>query len=140
MVIVLSALWVMYGHRPASAVRNSTPQEAGEIRQLVAPAKQEERVSNLPTAPHRAEGTKAAGSAFKRVRVGPNEVDYVANDVTIRRFTQKRAPARVQGGYSQVNVGKDVTVRYFASKRAMATRTEPTSSAAPSQVNLPVSK
>ena len=69
----------------------------------------------------------APQSTFKRVRVGADEVDYVAEDVTIRRFMPKPAPARVIGRFKEVHFGKDVTVRYFGL------------SAAPS-LDLPVSK
>jgi hypothetical protein len=54
----------------------------------------------------------APNRAFKRVRVGKNEVDYVSEDVTIRRFqaspTIEKRPSK-----KEVNIGEDVTVRYF---------------------------
>jgi hypothetical protein len=40
----------------------------------------------------RARDSKAARSAFKRIPVGENEVDYVAEDVTIRLFKPTPAP------------------------------------------------
>jgi hypothetical protein len=57
-------------------------------------------------------------SAFKRVRVGENEVDYVAEDVTVRYFIPSPSARRGRAGYNQVEIGKDVTVRYFASNPA----------------------
>ena len=48
-----------------------------------------------------------------RVRVGRNEIDYVADDVTIRHFMTRSLAPRVQA-IKQVNIGDDVTVRYFA--------------------------
>jgi hypothetical protein len=59
---------------------------------------------------------KAARSAFNRVRVGQNEVDYIAEDVTIRYFTHEPASQRMRVAYQQVDFGEDVTVRYFAPK------------------------
>jgi len=56
---------------------------------------------------------------FRRVQVSPNEVDYLAEDVTIRRFTVTSAPAPIRSGVREVNFGDDVTVRYFA-KAAVA--------------------
>jgi hypothetical protein len=56
---------------------------------------------------------RTAHSAFRRKRVGQNEVDYVANDVTIRLFTPVSTPTRPARATSQRHVGKDVTVRYF---------------------------
>ena len=55
-------------------------------------------------------------SAFKRLRVGKNEVDYVADDVTIREFRSAPSQADARASAKQVNIGKDVTVRYFDSK------------------------
>lgn len=60
-----------------------------------------------------ASNSPPAKSAFKRVRVGPTEVDYIADDVTIRHFTSK--PETTDARYRQVDFGDDVTVRYFAS-------------------------
>ena len=40
----------------------------------------------------KAHPTKTARAAFRRKRVGQNEVDYVANDVTIRLFTPGSTP------------------------------------------------
>lgn len=52
-------------------------------------------------------------SAFKRVWVGRDEVDDLADDVTIRHFRTgpSAVPARIWK--KQVNIGNDVTVRYF---------------------------
>jgi hypothetical protein len=41
-------------------------------------------------------------------------VDYLAEDVTIRRFTATSAPPPIRSGVREVNFGDDVTVRYFA--------------------------
>jgi len=73
---------------------------------------------------------KAAGSAFKLVRVGQSEVDYIAEDVTIRRFTPKPAPPQMRVGEKRVDFGEDVTVRYFASKPPVASPAQPVSGAA----------
>jgi len=54
------------------------------------------------------------GRSFKRVRVGPNEVDYVAEDVTIRYFEIRPAESETRGSGKEVSFGDDVTVRYFA--------------------------
>jgi hypothetical protein len=60
--------------------------------------------------------THRALPAFQRVEVGPNEVDYVAEDVTVRIFTPPPKPRAVQRG-NQVDIGEDVTVHYFADNR-----------------------
>ena len=59
--------------------------------------------------------TTHAKSGLRRVRIGPNEVDYISDDVTVRTFTD-RSPAkhtRVASGRI-AKFGNDVTVRYFS--------------------------
>ena len=58
----------------------------------------------------------APGPAFRRVRLGPNEVDYIADDVIIRRFTTHPTGRQAGGIWKRVNIGKDVTVLYFSKK------------------------
>ncbi len=76
----------------------------------------------LPDAspPHTQAGprVKRALPAFRRVEVGPNEVDYVAEDVTVRIFAPPPKARSVQRGNNQVDVGDDVTVHYFADNQA----------------------
>jgi len=68
---------------------------------------------------------KTTHSAFRRKRVGQNEVDYVANDVTIRMFAPGSRPARVAHGSRQRHIGKDVTARYFESGAGLARGPKP---------------
>ena len=67
---------------------------------------------------HRRHPRNSAHSAFRRKRVGQDEVDYVANDVTIRLFTPGSTPTRVAHSPRQRHIGKDVTVRNFGSQPA----------------------
>jgi hypothetical protein len=68
----------------------------------------------------------AARPRFRRVQVGPNEVDYVAEDVTIRRFTNPPSPRlRPGSGFKQFDVGTDVTVRLFKDKPEVAQTASP---------------
>lgn len=60
--------------------------------------------------------TNAAKPRFKRVLVGPNEVDYIADDVTIRHFTKPVPPSHTPAITKQVDIGDDVTVRVFNHK------------------------
>ena len=63
--------------------------------------------------------------AFKGVRVGPNEIDYVADDVTVRKFVPEAPPLkRVTGNY-EVEVADDVTIRYFVRKPSSIAETRP---------------
>ena len=50
---------------------------------------------------------------FKRVRISRNEVDYIAEDVTIRRFTTTCAEPRIQNAVKELKLGDDVTIRYL---------------------------
>jgi len=84
--------------------------------------------------PDRAHPAKAAHSEFRKKIVGPNEVDYVTKDVTIRLFepTPAPKPTRVSRGDRVVKFGKDVTVRYFDDPQAPTAKTRPVAAAAPS--------
>jgi hypothetical protein len=59
-------------------------------------------------------------SGFRRVKVAPDEVDYIAEDVTMRVFASSPKPRPSRGWSNQVEIGDDVTVRYFASNPAGA--------------------
>lgn len=60
------------------------------------------------------------GTGFKRVRIGPNEVDYIADDVTIRHFEIRHAKPLIRtSAQNEISFGDDVTVRYFANMPAL---------------------
>lgn len=83
------------------------------------PATADELISSSGRKAKGAEPLYTAGapsSAFKRMRVGKNEVDYVAEDVTVREFRSATVPTATRASAKQVNIGEDVTVRYFDSK------------------------
>jgi len=50
---------------------------------------------------------------FKRIRIGPKEVDYLAEDVTIRRFATGTAGSLTRPPEENVDFGDDVTLRHF---------------------------
>jgi hypothetical protein len=76
-------------------------------------------------------------SAFKRVRIGQNEIDYIAEDVTVRRFIPEPAPLQMRRGNRQINIGRDVTVRYFEYKPAVLRQSAPVSVPAQSAESPP---
>jgi hypothetical protein len=134
-VVVGTALvmvsWMAYDHRAASPTDASSLQRSNAAEQQV-PAKlspASNGTSKPQTAAGATEGMKAARSAFKLVRVGQNEVDYVAEDVTIRRFTPKPRHPQMGVGEKRVDFGEDVTVRYFASKPPVESQAQPVSGA-----------
>jgi hypothetical protein len=128
-VLIIATRWIPYDLRPASPVGAShSPPRSNAARQgiLVAPAKPSISLMAQAAVTGRAD-PKAPSPAFRRVQVGPNEVDYIAEDVTIRHFTPTRATRRVQLAYKEVHIGADVTIRYFASKAAVVPRRRPAS-------------
>ena len=118
--LVIAACWIAYDPHPASPVGTSSLQRPHTTRQQIpfvaAKPSPSYSASRVQTATGGIGKAKTPSSAFERVEVGPNEVDYIAEDVTIRHFTTKPALPRVRGGYNEVHIGEDVTVHYFASK------------------------
>jgi hypothetical protein len=73
----------------------------------------------------------ASSRGFRRVRVGPNEVDYVSEDVTIRKFEPIHPKPQLRNTGKEVNFGDDVTVRYFAKSPAFGSQSSSGSEATP---------
>jgi hypothetical protein len=119
--LVIAACWVPDGDRPASPAGTPSVQRSNVIQQqipFVPPnSARSNRASKAQTAVGEAEEAKSPSSAFKQLRGGPNEIDYIAADVTIRHFTTKPVLPRVRGRYKEVDIGEDVTVRYLVSTR-----------------------
>jgi uncharacterized membrane protein YeaQ/YmgE (transglycosylase-associated protein family) len=117
-VLVLVS-WIAYRDRgPASTLGASALQGLNAMGQPLpsVPAKTSASSMSTPqTAPVLTEeARKTARSMPRWVRVGNNELDYVAPEVTVRYFTATPAPRRVEVGPSHVeHIGDDVTVRYF---------------------------
>jgi hypothetical protein len=78
------------------------------------PTKPSAMKNDAMLASHPTKETTRLGTGFKRVRIGPNEVDYVADDVTIRHFTTRPAGQMTRRRERHVILGDDVTVRYFS--------------------------
>lgn len=122
--------WIAYRDlRPASTRTASVTQESNGIERPLssdsakpsegAEAKREpasvpaEQATTIPTPPPR------------WVRVGSNELDYVAEDVTVRYFNRTPTQPRPQVSHAHVKtIGDDVTVRYFGSE-PLAPRVQP---------------
>jgi GAF domain len=116
--LVIAACWIAYNLRPTAPVGTSSLQRSRPFV-LTKPVPSNSVFKAQTAAGGRGEA-KAPSSAFKRVRVGPYEVDYVAEDVTIRHFTPKPSLRLVLGAYREVQIGEDVTVRYFVSKPGLS--------------------
>jgi len=104
---------------PVGAVSLPETSNAGRQETLFAPVKPP--LSLMP----QAAAIGAPSPAFRRVRVGPNEVDYISEDVTIRHFTP--TSPRIQLASKDVRTRADVTVPHFASEPAVAERMRPVS-------------
>jgi len=120
-LFVVAALIIVnwIAHRPRSPAENSMPAKstvAGQVSPMAVKRSPMNRVSKWPTPAAATEGEQGLlGSGFSRVWVSQNEIDYIAEDVTVRRFGPNAISRRLHG-YEQVNIGDDVTVRYFESK------------------------
>jgi GAF domain len=137
--------WIAFDHYRSPTTKDSARTRSNAFSQHVfqATAKPSpaSRASKPHIAPGGAESTKAARSLFKRVRVGPHEVDYITEDVTIRHFTTTATPSHVRGANQQFAIGDDVTVRYFAYKPQIGAKTLPASAATQStESSMPKSK
>lgn len=141
LVAIMIVGWTAYGHQrpvspgtPALQTSNAVDQHVDAASAKPVPVS---ATSQSQSASGAANPTKASRSAFKRVRVGENEIDYIADDVTVRHFIPSPSQQRVHAGYNQVEFGKDVTVRYFASNGAAVSSTPAAGSAQPANRTLP---
>lgn len=135
--VLVIACWIAYRDRvPASPFGASAPQRTNAIEQEVPSVPAKRVPANSTSKPQTAlgleeEGRKAARTMPQWMRVGNDELDYVAQDVTVRYFTPKPAPQRVRDGNSQIRyISEDVTVRYFTPKQAVAPLLHPVGSTA----------
>lgn len=124
--LLLIVAGLAYHHRSASHMAaasssDSTPEQAQVAAKpsLASNGVDQGEVSTPPNA------VTPPGSGFRRVRIDQNEVDYIAEDVTIRHFTSNAARPRMLVGERLVNFGQDVTVRYFGSKSQVAPLIQP---------------
>lgn len=119
-VFILGSRWIPSHRVLVSHMRDlSAPEIPNTVRQetFFAPAKL--RLSR----PEQGAASGSPGPEFRRVRVGPNEVDYLAEDVTVRQFIPIVPRPRFPGTYKEVHMGPDVTIRYFSSNLDVATGT-----------------
>ena len=124
-VIVLAlAAWISI-HHPASPSIEDSPRLNGSspIPKPSATILPENHGSKLKKPSGETEPASRARSPFTRVRVGPNEVDYIAKDVTIRHFATKAGAPHAHAVNKQFDIGDDVTVRIFTDAPAISPRT-----------------
>ena len=140
-IMAAIAIWASYHNRPTpatpglafSTVRSGTGQQA--------PGEPFTMDNTTTSASNRRKDTAVPNSAFRRVRIGPNEVDYIAEDVTIRQFRTASARPQTQSSEKETNFGDDVTVRYFAyTPTTVAAPRTSSEATAPTKHIMPVSQ
>ena len=128
-ITLVMASWIAYSHRsPASTLVPSAVPSARGTNALEPPNPM--LANNNSTAQTALVATKgrAAKATFERVPIGENEVDFIAEDVTIRYFSPNSAPRQVVD--KEIYIGEDVTVRYLAPPPAVVPPARPVLSAA----------
>jgi hypothetical protein len=107
-VIALLAVcgWIGYRHRPLpvsdSAIPRVSPAEP-QVPPVLTPEKQPKV--------QRGAGNNPPKSAFKRKRIGVNEVDYVTDDVTVRQFGPTSALKERRSRNAQAPIKSDISER-----------------------------
>lgn len=115
---VLFALTALIAYRsqgPAKSVESSTlPNSVSASPQPELPKPAAAKETLTAPQPVSAKATTHPETSLKRVQVGPNEVDYVGDDVTIRTFPDRSRAKRPRlAATHTAQFGDDVTVRYF---------------------------
>ena len=98
--------WIAYRHRPLPVNNSAIP--------MVSPVKvQVPKILPTEKQPNAQRGTKhnSPKAAFTRKRVGEDEIDYVAGDVTIRQFGPSSTPTERRNPNKQVPVTPDISER-----------------------------
>lgn len=122
---VLVVAGLAYHHRLASLRNAASSSTSNAVQPVSANPSQTNVATSNSESPAGPTDSRPPGSAFRRVRVGQDEVDYIAEDVTIRHFTSNAARPQMLAGERLVNFGEDVTVRYFGPKPRVAPQIQP---------------
>ncbi len=112
-VLLMAAVWVVSrGHLPS---RGTHVTESATTQSVIPAATKAVVAAQQTEAPTNQNEPKALSKGpLKRVRAGSDEVEYIGDDVTIRRFASVPAKHAVTKNVREKNFGDDVTVRYFA--------------------------
>jgi hypothetical protein len=121
-VLVLAIMAAIARHQSTvSPVADSSPSSTITAPKQPAPAVEQQTVAASSLKQHASvHDAGAPTTSFKRVWAGKDEVDYIADDVTIRHFRPLPTPKKSAVWSKQVNIGNDVTVRYFKAPPAPA--------------------
>lgn len=123
-LLIITTPWILPHRVTASRMRAFLSPETSKT------AAQEQSLAPSRLQFSRPEQTVVPGAPspeFRRVQVGANEIDYIADDVTIRRFMPALARPRAQRAYKEVHFGPDVTMRYFSPNSTVGSKARPVS-------------
>jgi hypothetical protein len=138
-ILVASTVWIAHRRHPAPATIGSalsTPKGTGEHPSSTPVSVKDKSKGSR----HTVKDAIAPNAAFRRIRIGPDEVDYIAGDVTIRHFTNRIAMPQTRSYAKEVNFGQDVTVRYFADKPTLSQTRAASISTQTKEHSLPASQ
>jgi putative methionine-R-sulfoxide reductase with GAF domain len=114
------AAWISIHDRASTSIKESpTLNTSSSIPKPSAKIIPGNHDSKEQRASYKTESASRARSPFTRIRVGTTEVDYSAEDVTIRRFATSAADPRARTVNRQFDIGDDVTVRIFTDSSAV---------------------
>jgi hypothetical protein len=121
-VLVLAIMAAIARHQSTvSPLADSSSSSTISPPEQPVPAVDQQAVAPTSVKPHASVRDAGAPTAsFKRVWAGKDEVDYIADDVTIRHFRPLPMPKKNAIWSKQVNIGNDVTVRYFKAPQVPA--------------------
>jgi len=128
-LFLMLEVWITVSHRTVSSRGGSALEKTKETLPVSSVSSAPTRESRNAEAQPENKRVEMKAPTFKRIVVGPNEIDYVAEDVTIRHFASKPAPPQPRTVEKELPIGKDVTVRYFVQKPGAKT-SQPSSTGA----------
>ena len=130
-LILSVVVWTVHRSQTVSGKISLSGSRDAQLQPSAKPIFGNEADEASKTLPNEVKEATASGRGFRRVRVGPNEVDYVAEDVTIRKFEPIHPKPQIRTTGKEINFGDDVTVRYFAKSPALTSDSPSASEATP---------
>jgi hypothetical protein len=116
LLLVVGAFIAYRGRGSAKSMESSTVPSSSAIdpKEQLSTSRPSQDASLVQPAAARSNVARPTKGILRRVRVGPHEVDYIGEDVTVRIFSDRPSAKRTRIQASRVShFGDDVTVRYF---------------------------
>lgn len=112
-ILAFSGLVVYGSRRPSPPMESSSAPKSPTVLQPATFPKPVPAEASAAVPRKSRKQPSPTNSGLKRVRVSPNEVDYISEDVTVRVFSDQPAVAKKRAPRKVAHIGNDVTVRYF---------------------------